>query len=169
MFSDKSLWARLMLRIYGCVQSWDFILYRGWEFIVMFESSWTRSLLSGWEFMDTFIVVRLRVYGHVYCWVFMDTFMLSVYGHVHCWVFINTFVNEIMNMLALRGSKHFNYWEVIDIVIATRLYRQDEEFPEIVLFCCCFGFCWFQPVQNRQNPGSWSILWRRWFLPSKEG
>ena len=44
------------------------------------------------EFMDTFIVVRLRVYGHV-----------------HCWVFMNTFVNEIMNMLALRGSKHFNY------------------------------------------------------------
>ena len=42
--------------------------------------------------MDTFIVVRLRVYGHV-----------------HCWVFMNTFVNEIMNMLALRGSKHFNY------------------------------------------------------------
>jgi len=157
MFSDKSLWARLTLRIYGCVQSWDFILYWCWEFIVMFESSWTRSLLSGWEFMDMFIVVRLRLYGHVHCcqveslwtrsllsgWEFMGTFivefswtrsLLNVYGHVHCWVFMNTFVNEIMNMLALRGSKHFNSWEVMDVVIDTRLYRQDEEFPKRLFY-----------------------------------
>ena len=103
MFSDKSLWACSVMRIYGYVQSWDFILYRCWEFICSELRFYIISMLRIYchvrEFMDTFTVVKLRVYGHVHCCQAESLWarsLLSVHGHVHCWMFMDTFIVECL-------------------------------------------------------------------------